>query len=131
MAVRDTLLVIDTAERDYQSLSSRAEQLGIRFCFLSDPDEALARSTFDDVLACLINIELRGMTGLELYERLRPRLENIPVFMVDDQCDSANEIAVLATGRLHYLCKPVEAALLDALAPAAHGRESMDNRPGG
>jgi len=71
------------------------------------------------------------VTGLELYERLRPRLENIPVFMVDDQCDSANEIAVLATGRLHYLCKPVEAALLDALAPAAHGRESMDNRPGG
>jgi DNA-binding response OmpR family regulator len=84
---------------------------------LSDPDDALTRSNFDDVLACLINLELPGMTGLDLHERLRPRLDNIPVFMVDDQCDSANEIAVLATGRLHYLCKPVEPALLDALVP--------------
>ena len=32
--------------------------------------------------------------------------------------NSANKIAGRATGRLHYLCKPVEQAVLDALVPA-------------
>ena len=50
MADRDTLLVIDAAAGDSPSLLSRAEQSGIRFSLLSDPDEALALILGQDAL---------------------------------------------------------------------------------
>lgn len=111
----ETLMVVDPNERDYLALSAHAPSVGVRVRFAHTGAEALACRSLERVMAWLINIQLPDMTGLELVQFLRQRQTQVPVLMVDDWYAADREVTVLATGRLHYLCKPLEPSCLEAL----------------
>jgi DNA-binding response OmpR family regulator len=111
----NVIVVVDPCQSDYELLIQAGKSRGIRFAFLKTDEEALRLHAPAGVLAWMINMQLPCLTGLELYELLRPRLAGVPVLMVDNQYDAARELSVLTMGRLHYLCKPLEAAWIDRI----------------
>lgn len=77
--------------------------------------------------ACLIaDIQMPGMTGLELYDRLIERGHPIPTILVTAYPDDRVKERMLTRGVECYLRKPLEeAALIDCLRSAvARGRAS-------
>jgi DNA-binding response OmpR family regulator len=105
-------MVVDPCPHAYEQLAAAGKARGIRFTFLKTAEEALHSHPGRSVLAWMINMQLPCMTGLELFELLRPHLANVPVLIVDNEYDAARELSVLETGRLHYLCKPLDASWL-------------------
>lgn len=126
----NVIMVVDDYPDDYQRLVAAGKASGIRFTFLKTAEEALRSHPGPSVLAWMINMQLRCMTGLELFELLRPRLAHIPVLMVDDEYDAAREFCVLEMGRLHYLCKPLGPLWLtgreDVLRNPMNGHRTSD-----
>jgi DNA-binding response OmpR family regulator len=117
----NVIMVVDPCRSDYEPLIAAGEARGIRLQFLKTAEDALRCHAPPGILAWMINMQLPCMTGLELYELVRPRLANVPVLMVDNRYDAARELSVLTMGRLHYLCKPLGASWLDQLR-----REAID-----
>jgi DNA-binding response OmpR family regulator len=115
-------MVVDPNEGDYRQLLMHAESLGVHFRFTHTGAEALACRTLDKIAAWLINIQLPDMTGLELYHFLSQRQTQAPVLIVDNQYAEDREVTVLATGRLHYLCKPVNAYWIESIVPTSAAR---------
>ena len=111
----NVIMVVDSCPSDYERLVAAGKTSGSRFTFLKTAEEALRSRAPPGVLAWMICMQLPCMTGLELFELLRPRLANVPVLMVDDEYDAARELSVLRMGRLHYLCKPLESSWIQQL----------------
>lgn len=111
----NVIMVVDPCQSDYEPLIAAGEARGIRFTFLKTAEEALRFHVPSGILAWMINMQLPCATGLELYELLRSRLAGVPVLMVDNAYDVNRELSVLAKGRMHYLCKPLEASWLGQL----------------
>jgi len=114
------IVVVDPAHSGYESLIAAGEASGIRFRLLSTAEEALRWRPPPGVLAWIINMRLPPLSGLELYGLLRSRLGDVPVLLIDDQYDAARELSVLAAGRPHYLCKPLEVSWIDQLRREAN-----------
>jgi DNA-binding response OmpR family regulator len=112
----NVIMVVDPCPNDYEPLVAAGEANGVHFTFLSTGEQAVrSRGPPSGALAWMINMQLPCLTGLELYELMRSRLANVPVLMVDDQYDAERELSVLTTGRLHYMCKPLEPSWIDKL----------------
>ena len=109
------IVVVDHCQSDYEPLIAAGEARGIRFTFVKTAEIAVRFCPRTSVLAWIINMRLPCTTGLELYESLKSRLGGVPVLMVDDEYDAGRELSVLRLGRLHYLCKPLEASWIEHL----------------
>jgi FixJ family two-component response regulator len=81
----------------------------------------LLRGRMDEPACLVLDIELDGMSGMELLDRLGADGSSVPIVVmtaVDDECTRRN---VLAAGCAAYLQKPSSAELLlAAIAEAMH-----------
>jgi DNA-binding response OmpR family regulator len=111
-------MVVDPCEADYAAVVVAGESSGIRCTFLQTGEQAVRRHADAGVRAWMINVQLSDMTGLELYQRLQPRLEKIPVIIVDDHYDAVHELSVLAVGHPYYAWKPLDGSWVGKLRPA-------------
>ena len=88
--------------------------------------------------ACLVtDVQMPGMTGIELHRRLVDQGHRIPTILVTAHPDEITRSRALTDGAVCYLCKPVddhhlERCLRSALASAEpHGRTQESSRPVG
>lgn len=77
-------------------------------------------ATFLEVLesgpvGCIVtDVQMPGMTGLELLQALGPRLESYPVIILTGQADVPMAVTALKRGATDFLEKPVEGEVLSA-----------------
>jgi two-component system response regulator FixJ len=76
--------------------------------------------------SCLVlDVQLRGMSGLELQRQLLEKRHRIPIIFVSASEDRRMRKAALAAGAVDYLQKPVsEEALLKGIRSALNLSES-------
>ncbi len=93
--------------------------------------ESLLARTDEAVVDCmLLDIDLDGMSGLELQSQLLQQDDSTPVIFVTGSDDAANRARAQKLGCRAFLAKPVRAdALVDAIraaiAPATRTRHSL------
>src|SRR5262245_21075968 len=102
------IMVVDACEADYAAVVAEGEASGIRCTFLHTGEQALHWHADAGRGVWMINMQLSDMSGLELYQLLRHRLDETPVIMVDDHYDADREISVLAVGHPYYAWKPLD-----------------------
>jgi DNA-binding response OmpR family regulator len=85
-------------------------QMDVRF--LTSASDLLRRWSADLPDVCLVNARLPGMSGFDLVEMLRPFPAGLTVGIVSDRYAVEDEVRALSLGVHHYLCKPLEAAVL-------------------
>ena len=114
------IVVVDPCPTDYLPLMAAGRSRSLSFCFFSCGADALGLRWCGAGQARLwmINICLPDMTGLELCELLQPRLAGTPALLIADRYDPDDELSVLGTGTLHYVCKPLKASWLNNLLQA-------------
>jgi CheY-like chemotaxis protein len=85
--------------------------------FAQSAPEALARISAADgpsLILMFSDINMPGMTGLELLPLVRAARPHVPVIMITAYGDAGTREAVLAAGAVGLITKPIDFALLKA-----------------
>ena len=131
MKQRDRILVVDDDRDACEAISGFLDQSGYAVEAAADPEQALVR--LDQVHPDLVvsDLQMPGMSGLELIRRIQARQPGMPVILVTgaetrDLCTGARQY-----GAVECLTKPVnpeellwaiERALVCNRAPMRTGR---------
>jgi diguanylate cyclase (GGDEF)-like protein len=110
MSNNGSLLVVDDNELNRDMLSRRLRRHGYEADVAVDGQAALdsiARRRYDLVL---LDIEMPGMTGLEVLERLRKTrsADDLPIIVVSARHGSESVVEALRLGANDYVTKPVD-----------------------
>lgn len=108
------VMVVDD-ERDTQELFQQRFRKEIRggrieFAFMLSAEEALTYLSQGDgaeIMLILSDINMPGMTGLELLQRIRETIPGMKVIMITAYDDAEKQECARAYGADGYLCKPI------------------------
>ncbi len=101
----------DAEELFRQNFRREIRKGALRFDFARSGREALDLLAFEDpprVLLVLSDINMPGMTGVELLDEIRRRWPSIKIFMISAYGDDSTERAVLEKGAEQFFTKPVD-----------------------
>jgi diguanylate cyclase (GGDEF)-like protein len=104
------LLVVDDNEMNREWLSRRLRRQGYEVSVASSGPEALDAITQLAFQLVLLDIEMPGMSGLTVLEKIRARhsASDLPVIMVSARHESDTVVAALNGGANDYVTKPVD-----------------------
>jgi two-component system response regulator FixJ len=68
----------------------------------------------------ITEIQLRGMTGMELFEKLSADKQDLPVAFISGHADAPTAIQGMQAGAIDFLTKPVQGKLLIAVVARAY-----------
>jgi diguanylate cyclase (GGDEF)-like protein len=105
-----SLLVVDDNELNRDMLSRRLRRHGYDAEVAVDGQSALDSIAEREYDLVLLDIEMPGMTGLEVLERLRTvwSADDLPVVVVSARHGSESVVAALKLGANDYVTKPVD-----------------------
>lgn len=107
----------DEAVRDGLCELFAAEGLAVRA--FASAEEFLAAGVSDQPGCVVLDIQMPGMTGIELQSELVRRAATVPIIVITGQGDVPKAVATLKAGALDFIEKPFEpAALLQAVGQA-------------
>lgn len=109
------ILIVDD-ERDVEMLfrqkfrkETRNENLELIFAFSGQEAlEILENSNPPDVVYVFSDINMPGMTGLELLQKIRSRFPAIKVSMISAYGDAANHDKAMSSGAKEFFTKPID-----------------------
>ena len=113
MTRRGSLLVVDDNELNRDALSRRLQQRGYDVLVAADGKEALELAGSRDVHLVLLDVEMPGLSGLDVLTRLREthsRIE-LPIVMVTARSRGTDIVEALNLGANDYITKPVDFAV--------------------
>ena len=92
--------------------------------FASASDYLASNHAVDDDFDCaIVDLQMPGMTGLELFEITRVRTPSLPFVMITGRADSALKERARRGGVIAMLDKPIgERTLIDAISKAHTAR---------
>ena len=128
------ICIVDDDPSVRRALARLVESLGMRAESYGSPEELLNQGPSDEVGCFLFDIQLPGMDGFELRERIVAEGSGRPVIFLTAHPDETKRARARAAGATAYLEKPFdEAVLLQAirlaLHPASGGASDDDPRP--
>jgi two-component system, response regulator, stage 0 sporulation protein F len=109
------IMIVDD-ERDVeilfrQQFRKEVKEGRVELCYAFSGEEALdylQTVNPSDVVCILSDINMPGITGLELLKVVKERYPNIRVSMVTAYGDEVNFKAAMSTGAEHYFTKPID-----------------------
>ena len=111
MTRHGSILVVDDSEFNRDALSRRLEQKGFLVETAADGSRrAGARGKRRSYDLVLLDVEMPGMSGLEVLSRLRESRSQteLPVIMVTARAQSADIVEALSLGANDYITKPID-----------------------
>jgi diguanylate cyclase (GGDEF)-like protein/PAS domain S-box-containing protein len=105
-----SLLVVDDNESNRDALSRRLRQRGYTVSMAASGAEALAAIEHSPFDLILLDVEMPGMSGLEVLAQLREQYQPaaLPVIMVTARSAGADVVEALRLGANDYVTKPVD-----------------------
>jgi FixJ family two-component response regulator len=95
------------------------ESLGYQGVTFNSAEHFLQSSTIAETTCLITDMQMPGLSGLELQEILRSQGRKTPVIVITGYPNEAHQTRALKNGAIGYLCKPFdEKALIECLAIA-------------
>jgi FixJ family two-component response regulator len=108
--VTETVFIIDNDHSVRRSLSRLLRAEGIRNECFESAQAYEDRELHNGVGCILLDINMPGMSGIELQARLLERGHDLPVVFLTGHGDVSSSVTALKRGALDYLTKPVDEA---------------------
>jgi FixJ family two-component response regulator len=100
--------VIDPDEGVRESLRALLDTLGMEACTFTSAEGFLAALPEAGPPACLITeLQLHGMSGMDLQRRLRDEGVDVPVIVLATDADVPTAVACMRLGAVHFMEKPI------------------------
>ena len=105
-----TLLVVDDNEANRDALSRRLRHRGYVVSVAADGPQAVALTESVKFDLVLLDVEMPGMSGLEVLSHIRARHSDteLPVIMVTARTEGADIVEAFRLGANDYVTKPVD-----------------------
>ena len=104
---RDRVLVVDDEEYVRGLLGNMLDSLGFESIAASDGDKGLeAFQADDEIVACVIDLTMPGMGGLELLEHIRALNTDVPVLLVSGYARHEVRQREAKSSNVSFLQKP-------------------------
>ena len=119
-----TICIIDCNEQAVIALQQLLADLDARFAIFGDAESFLLHVCSDNPLpSCLIvEMLLPGISGLELFNRLKNRGHRVPTVIVASETSVSTAVRAIRAGVLDYFEKPlVEPRLRNVVASILDG----------
>jgi len=113
--MKGTILVVDDDQSLCEFLEVGLRRAGFAVTCSTEADDALRRLDTGEVDAVLADLEMRGVGGLELCERVVASRPDVPVVLMTAFGSLEAAIGAIRAGAYDFLTKPIE---LDALVVA-------------
>ena len=122
MPEQNVVLVVDDDAMMLKSVARLLRQLGYASVLFPSAEAFANHSDFDGVICVLLDVDLGGVSGIELRHRLKEANISVPVIYITGNDSSAVRTAAQQSGCLAYLTKPFSAkTLMEPLHRAAAG----------
>jgi DNA-binding NtrC family response regulator len=118
----ERILIVEDEVNARQGYEALLRKWGYEVLGVGSAEDALARFAEFAPEALIADVELPGMNGLELLERLHDELEHIPAILITGKGSEERVVAAIESGAFWYIEKPLKASILRALLDRALGR---------
>jgi adenylate cyclase len=121
------VLVVDDDALNRRLLTATLAREGIRTTTAKDGAEALSAIEEDPPDVVLLDIEMPGIDGFEVLERVKADegTRHLPVIMISGLDDTQSVVRCLEIGADDFLPKPFDAAILRARVNAGLARKAL------
>jgi two-component system response regulator FlrC len=124
-AVLKDILVVDDDPAMRVALTESLKSLGYRTQTASSGEDALARLNEKYVSAILTDMQMPGMSGLDLFHNVSKRNPKIPVIIMSAHGTIDTAVSAMKLGILDYLVKPFsQERLLEVIKKSTSGISS-------
>ena len=120
--------IVDDDESMREAIKGLMRSLGYRAEAIASPREFLSSRHVRRTSCLIADMQMPGMTGLELYQRLSTSGKPIPTVLITAYPDDGVRERALSAGILGYLSKPFEEDELIACIRSVLGRARSSGR---
>ena len=122
------LLVVDDNEMNRDMLSRRLERRGYAVVVVEDGKRALEVVETQQVSLVLLDVEMPGISGIEVLKTLRERYSaaELPIIMVTAKQQDEDVVEALGLGANDYVTKPINFAVAMARIEAQLSRRQAE-----
>jgi adenylate cyclase len=121
------VLVVDDDALNRRLVTATLAREGLRTTSVNDGAAALVAIDEDRPDVILLDIEMPGMNGIEVLERIKSdeKIRHLPVVMISGIDDAQSVVRCLEAGADDFLPKPFDAAILRARINAGLDRKAL------
>jgi DNA-binding NtrC family response regulator len=120
------ILVVDDEKNIRTTLSTYLESSGFDVVLASDGEEAINKIKEDDFLLILLDIKMRGLSGLQVLEEIRKLGFKNNVVMMTAYGTIENAVESMKLGALDFLSKPFTLEGLKNVVNNSINRQKID-----
>jgi FixJ family two-component response regulator len=119
LAGEPTVLVIDDDDRVRASINRLLQSVGLRCECFATPEEFVSSQNSDGPRCLVLDVRLRGASGLDLQQRLAESGVQLPIIFITGFGDIPMTVKAMKSGAVEFLTKPYrDQDLLDAIRQA-------------
>jgi DNA-binding NtrC family response regulator len=118
----DRVLIVEDEENARRGYEALLQKWGLDVLGVASAEEALARFSEYHPAVLIADVELPGMDGLTLLNRLGDELASVPAIIITGKGSEERAVAAIDAGAFWYIEKPLKGAVLRALLDRALGR---------
>jgi DNA-binding NtrC family response regulator len=118
----DRVLIVEDEENARRGYEALLQKWGLDVLGVPSAEDALARFSDYHPSVLIADVELPGMDGLSLLERLGADLASVPAIIITGKGSEERAVAAIEAGAFWYIEKPLKGAVLRALLNRALGK---------
>jgi FixJ family two-component response regulator len=127
MAEPPLISIIDDDPNARDGMRDLVESLGYRAKAFASAEHFLATNDFADTSCLVTDLQMPGLNGVELLEKLRSQGCQMPIIVVTAYPSEKHRTRALDAGAVGFLSKPFnEESLIECLATAINGGGQAD-----
>ena len=116
--------IVDDDESVREAIESLMKSVGYIAKVFSSAGEFLKSEYLNDTGCLILDLQMPGMSGLELQSRLAASRSRVPIIFISAHSDAEARARALEAGAIGFLQKPFsEDALLDAIKSSLAARK--------
>ena len=118
----DRVLIVEDEENARRGYEALLQRWGLDVLGVPSAEDALARFSDYRPSVLIADVELPGIDGLTLLERLGDELDSVPAIIITGKGSEERAVAAIEAGAFWYIEKPLKGAVLRALLNRALGK---------
>jgi DNA-binding NtrC family response regulator len=118
----DRVLIVEDEENARRGYEALLQRWGLEVLGVPSAEDALARFSDYHPSVLIADVELPGIDGLTLLERLGDELASVPAIIITGKGSEERAVAAIESGAFWYIEKPLKGAILRALLNRALGK---------
>ena len=118
----DRVLIVEDEENARRGYEALLRKWGYEVLGVASAEDALARFSEFRAAVLIADVELPGMNGLELLDRLGEELRDTPAIVITGKGSDERAVAAIEAGAFWYIEKPLKPPVLRALLDRALGK---------